>query len=134
MPQFDFTKYSAQIFWFAICFICLYFFLAKIILPRIRAIIEERKSKIDGDLNLAKSFESSIEELREKSEQLLEDAGVKQKAAIDEVVKQSIVKREKALEEFRDKSAKLLEKSKEEIASFVAKSQDKNRKVIEELT
>ncbi len=103
MPQFDFATYSAQIFWLAVCFSCLYFFLSKIILPRIGAIVENRKSIIKNALDSAGSLDGAIEELKEKSEKILKEAGLKQKESLDAAFKDAVLKREKALEESKDK-------------------------------
>lgn len=133
MPQFDFTTYGSQIFWFLFCFACLYFFLSCVIAPRIRDIVGNRKTTIDGDINFAKSLEITIADLKDKSTNLLKDAALKHKAMLDLAVKDSILKREKSLQELKEKSEKIVEKSKEEIADLVKNSQEKNKEAINDL-
>ena len=74
MPQFDFSTYSSQIFWFSICFAILYFFASKIILPRIRDILGDRKVVIDTDISYAKNLEDQIADLQLKSDTLRKSA------------------------------------------------------------
>ena len=44
MPQFDFGTFPSQIFWLIVCFAALYFLLAKTVLPKIGAVLEDRPS------------------------------------------------------------------------------------------
>ena len=45
MPQFDISTYFTQIFWLLTTFVCFWFALDKIIIPRIAENIEARKRK-----------------------------------------------------------------------------------------
>ncbi len=62
MPQLDFALWPPQLIWLAISFIALYLIMAKVALPRISTVIELRRDRIAGDLDLA-------QELKDKSEQ-----------------------------------------------------------------
>jgi F-type H+-transporting ATPase subunit b len=63
MPQFDFTTYSSQIFWFSICFAILYLAVYFIITPRVQEIFDNRKKIIDGDLSSASKINHEIDSL-----------------------------------------------------------------------
>jgi F-type H+-transporting ATPase subunit b len=61
MPQLDFSTYPPQLVWLAISFIALYFLMARVALPRIATVLEERRDRIARDLDEA-------ERSREESE------------------------------------------------------------------
>jgi len=64
MPQLDPATYPTQLFWLAVIFVVLLILMAKLGLPRVRAALETRSAKIDGDLGAAA-------EARGRSEALL---------------------------------------------------------------
>lgn len=133
MPQFDFSTYAGQIFWFSICFLLLYFFMACVILPRIRDIVAERKTVINDDIAATNSFSESADENRNKADSAMNEANAKYKAALDEAAKSAAVKREKSLEEFKENSEKMLKKSQAEIAKMIDGSRERSEKVIEQV-
>jgi len=74
MPQFDFTTYSSQIFWFALCFIALYLSAHFLILPRIRSIISKRHELIANDKNLAEEIIKQCDSINEKGQENFQKA------------------------------------------------------------
>jgi len=62
MPQLDFTTYATQLFWLTITFVSLYLFLARIALPRIGGIIEQRRDRIADDLDEAARFKAQTDD------------------------------------------------------------------------
>jgi len=134
MPQFDFTTYSAQIFWLGICFFALYYSMAKIILPRIRGIIADRKNVISDDNLSTESFNEKSDSIRTKTDEILFAADIKYKAAIDDSVKKASARKEKLVEEFKDTAEKLIEKSQAEIEKMIQNSASQNRSAIDQLT
>ena len=61
MPQLNPKYWISQIFWLVAIFATLYLILSKLILPRISAGLETRKSKILNDLDEAKQFKIESE-------------------------------------------------------------------------
>ena len=53
MPQLDFSTWPNQIFWLLVTLVVIYFVLSKIALPRIGAVLADRKSTITNDLAAA---------------------------------------------------------------------------------
>jgi F-type H+-transporting ATPase subunit b len=55
MPQFDqiLATYASQIFWMLITFALIYFGIAKLMLPKVEATVDERNKKIADDLAAA---------------------------------------------------------------------------------
>ena len=60
MPQLDFSTWPNQIFWLLVTLVVIYFVLSKIALPRIAAVLADRKSTITNDL-------AAAEELKQKA-------------------------------------------------------------------
>ena len=60
MPQLDFSTWPNQIFWLLVTLVVIYFVLSKVALPRIGAVLADRKSTITNDL-------AAAEELRQKA-------------------------------------------------------------------
>ncbi|MEO5804910.1 F0F1 ATP synthase subunit B [Devosia sp.] len=52
-PPFDPATFGSQLLWLAITFGALYILMSRVALPRIGGILEDRKSRIDGDLAAA---------------------------------------------------------------------------------
>lgn len=76
-PPFDTTTFSSQLIWLAICFIGLYLFLSRVILPRIATIIEQRKDRISRDLDEAQRLKDEAEKALVSYEQALAEARTK---------------------------------------------------------
>lgn len=60
MPQLDFTTYGNQIFWLVVALVAIYLLLTRIALPRIGAVLAERKGTVTNDL-------AAAEELKERA-------------------------------------------------------------------
>ena len=133
MPQFDFTTYSAQIFWFSICFFVLYYFMASVILPRIRGIIADRKNVVSDDLLSAESLNEQNDASRTKTDEILREADLKYKTVMDTAVKEAAQRKEKFVEEFKITAENLIEKSKAEIDKMITNSDTQHRSAIEKL-
>lgn len=73
-PPFDSTTYPSQLLWLAITFALLYYLMAKVALPRIAGILEDRRDRIASDLDLADSLKKDSEAALEGYERSLADA------------------------------------------------------------
>ncbi len=74
MPQLDFTTYLPQIFWLLVTFTVLYILMAKVALPRIGEVIEERRDRIAKDLDKAQRLRAETDEAIASYEKALKDA------------------------------------------------------------
>jgi F-type H+-transporting ATPase subunit b len=74
MPQFNPEFYPSQIFWLAISFGLLYLILSRVALPRIGEVIEERRDRIQRDLDSAERLKAETEKALADYEKALSDA------------------------------------------------------------
>jgi F-type H+-transporting ATPase subunit b len=58
MPQLNFATWPNQIFWLVVALVIIYFVLTKIAMPRIAAVLAERKGTIGQDLAAAEELKS----------------------------------------------------------------------------
>ena len=128
MPQLDTEFWVSQIFWLTITFSILFVLLSKLILPKISANLETRKSLILENIGTAeKKREDSVlkikeyNEIIEKSkgeakslvnqvkERLIKDINLK-KEALEKDLSKEIQKAEMEIQEFRDKAPEKINK------------------------
>jgi F-type H+-transporting ATPase subunit b len=133
MPQFDITHYSSQIFWFLLCFLVLYIFTSRIILPRITNILKSRKSVIDAELSSTAELDEKIHQLQIKTDNLRKEAGQKYQSKLEETSKEAAKQRDKMIEEFKEKFEEITKKSRQELKNFVDKSNSESEVVIKNL-
>jgi len=105
MPQFDPSSFASQIFWLIVTFTILYLLMARVALPRIGEVLEERSERISNDLDRA-------EQLRKQS---------------DEVVEQY----EAALAKARSEASAILAQTNQEIAAASAERQTEAQRRID---
>ena len=67
-PQLEVAYYVPQLVWLAISFLLLYLLLSRIALPRIETVLEERKTRISGDLEGAREARLQSEKALERYE------------------------------------------------------------------
>ena len=73
-PPFQTQTFPSQLVWLAISFVLLYVLMAKIALPRIGAIFEERSRRISGDLKAAHDLKEQSDAAHAAYEKALGDA------------------------------------------------------------
>ena len=74
MPQLDFSTFSSQSFWLVVSFGLMWLIMAKMIVPKITDILNQRQRKIDDYLNAAGEFKQAAEAALEKYRQALKKA------------------------------------------------------------
>jgi F-type H+-transporting ATPase subunit b len=102
MPQLDFSTFPSQIFWLAVIFVLLYLLMARVALPRVSAMIDARKARIDGDLERAARMKAEAEAVMAAYERSLADARAQAqatlKAATDRFAAEAAERQRKAAE------------------------------------
>lgn len=74
MPQLDSSSFVSQIFWLTITFLTLWFVMSFFIVPRIGEIIDERRNKIDTDIQKAEKVNQKALHILNRYETMLEKA------------------------------------------------------------
>lgn len=82
MPQLDFGTYAGQIFWLFVSFVVLYLLMARVGLPRMASVLEERRLTIDTDLQGAEDAKREADKVMATYRDALGDADRKAKQAI----------------------------------------------------
>lgn len=77
LPQLDTSTYASQLFWLVLTFVALYMFFARVALPKIGSVIEERRDKIADDLDKASELQKKTEEAISQYEAALAAAKTK---------------------------------------------------------
>ena len=106
MPQLNPEFWISQIFWLTLTFGILYIVLSKLILPKISANLELRKSQIQENIEAA-------EKQRENSESKLKE--------YDEIIQKSKLEAKNIFKETRDKALKDINSKREVLESEIDK-------------
>lgn len=69
MPQLDPSTFPPQLVWLAITFIALYLLMSRVALPRIGAVLDERRERITEDLEKASQLRQEAESILAEYEQ-----------------------------------------------------------------
>ncbi len=104
LPQLNMATWPSQLFWLFVLFGAGYLIMAKIVTPRIGAVLEERRQTVDGDLEKARAASADAAKIRADYESDLEKARIE--AA--EFAKQAAVEATKKAEAADAKIAKKL--------------------------
>lgn len=76
MPQIDFTSFPNQIFWLVITLVLIHLILSRVALPRIGAVLSERRGTITNDIAAAEDLKQQAVDAEEAYNQALADARV----------------------------------------------------------
>ena len=76
-PPFNSETFPSQLLWLAITFAILYYLMAKIALPRIGGILEDRRDRIASDLDMAERLKQESEEAEAAYDKALAEARAK---------------------------------------------------------
>lgn len=134
MPQLDSATWLSQIVWLAITFVVLLILMWGVALPKVRRTLEDRQTKIDGDLREAERLRDEANAALNAYEKALEEARSKAHAIATEmsakVAEEAELKRSKLEAELIAES----EKAENRIASARQAALDSVRDVAAEVT
>src|SRR5690606_13584979 len=97
MPQLDPTYYLSQLFWLAICGGIMYWLMAKVALPRVSKMVDQRDDQVRQDLEAAYKLKQQAEDIKVSYTKALRDADDQAKSLIDGLVKEIKLHQEKEL-------------------------------------
>lgn len=112
MPQLDFTTFPNQIFWLVVALVAIYLILTRVALPRIGAVLAERRGAITNDIARAEALKAQAEEAQAAYDKALADARAEAGRILD-----------KTRAEIQDQLDLALQKADAEIAAKTAESE-----------
>ena len=130
MPQFDYTTYASQIFWFIICFTILYLTIYFVIIPRLSEIINTRTNIISSNTSIAEELQQKIAEISQKSQQLRNEAQNSYQTQINQAIKEINKNRELSLTKTKAEIAILQKQTQQKIQEFLKQSFLQNQQQI----
>jgi F-type H+-transporting ATPase subunit b len=83
-PPFQKETFPSQLLWFAICFLALYLIMSKVALPRVGAILAQRRQRIEDDLKAAQRLRDQSDVELAAYEKALADARARAQAIANE--------------------------------------------------
>lgn len=135
LPQLDFSTFGNQVFWLLVALVAIYFILSRVALPRIAAVLGERRGTITGDLETAEQLKEQAAAAEGAYKKALADAKAEAQrisAETKEAMKEELAKAndeadariaektaagEKKIEEIRDSAAEAVRDVAREVAS-----------------
>jgi F-type H+-transporting ATPase subunit b len=129
MPQLNPEFWISQIFWLTITFGILYFTLAKIILPKISANLESRKSEILENIEAAEKQRKDSEEKINEYDKIINNSKIEAKNYFNqsrEKILKDIAKKKNNLDKEIDKE---IDKAENEIKNLMDKAPEKVNKI-----
>ena len=114
LPQLDISTWPSQLFWLVVLFTAGYILMARFVTPRIGSVLEERRAKLDEDLNKARSASEDAARIRAEYEADLDAA----RSSAAETAKQAAAEATKQAEA---SDAKIAKKLAEKVAKAEAK-------------
>lgn len=113
MPQMVIPDYAPQIVWLVITFLTLYVVMAKVALPRVERVLQERRKRIDANLERAAALKEEADAAIHAYEEALRQAREAAHAALREAAQElaaEAVKRTASFEAILAEKAKAAEK------------------------
>lgn len=105
LPQLDASTFPSQLFWLAVTFAVLYFYFSRKALPEISGVMENRRERIQSDLDTAERLRRDAEKAQDDYESLLTGARAEASALLSKAVTAVKEKAEKNMTALRDKGA-----------------------------
>lgn len=82
MPQFEPSVFLPQLVWLAAIFAVLYFFVVRPTLPKLGRVIDERETRVAGDLDAAEQAKGAADEIRTRYDEGMAEARQVAQAAV----------------------------------------------------
>lgn len=122
MPQLDFGDFAPQLVWLALTFIAMYLLMARVALPRIATVLEERRDRIANDLAQADQLRRETDQAIAAYEKALADAKAKANAIAQETRDKLNDELERERKQLEQQIAEKVEKAEAEIARTKAEA------------
>ena len=129
MPQLNPEFWISQIFWLTLIFGSLYILLSKLILPKISKNLEERKSQIAENIELAEKQRQESDQKIKDYEKIINDTKIEAKNIFNKAREKILRDINKKKENLEKEINKEIEKAENEISNFRKKSPEKINKI-----
>lgn len=116
LPQLDFSTWPTQIFWLIVTFAIGYILMARMVVPNIGAVLEERRERISSDIEQAKAADADAKSMQSKYEAELAEARTKAADAAKQALDEAKAENEKAEAELSAKLAKKIKTAETKLA------------------
>lgn len=133
MPQFDPTTFAPQLFWLAITFVMLYVLMAKVALPRIGEVLDERQRRIDDNLDKAGQLKAEADAAVAAYEKALAESRADAQRVIREAVERLSRQAELRHKELADKLSDQIKAGEARIAAAKEQAMSHVREVAQDV-
>lgn len=133
MPQLDFADYAPQLVWLAITFTVLYLVMARIALPRIASVLDERDRQVETNVERAEKLKAEAEEALATYQQTMAEARAKAQAELRKAAEAVAAETQARESELSAKVAKQSEAAERSIATAKQAAMTDIQKVAAEL-
>ena len=133
LPQLDVSTFPSQIFWLLVTFGLLYLLMARVVIPRIAEVLEERQERIADDLDAAERQKQEAEAIREEYEKALAGARSEAQASTKKVADEIAAANAKAEADAGRKVAEQVQAAESRITAARAEALDNVRGVASEV-
>jgi F-type H+-transporting ATPase subunit b len=89
LPQLDTSTFAPQVFWALVLFGVLYWLMSRVALPKVGDVLEERRNRVDGDLERAEQIRAETDGIIAAYEATLTTARAKAGAILTEAAQES---------------------------------------------
>jgi F-type H+-transporting ATPase subunit b len=138
-PPFNTETFTAQLVWLVLIFTLLYLLMSRVVLPRIGEVIDERRERIQRDLDSAERLKSETDKALGDYEKALSDArgnagviaretrdkldekAAQRQAEVDQQINTRIAEAEQRIDATRTKALASVEEIATEVAGAVVK-------------
>jgi len=115
-PPFDKTTFPSQLLWLSVIFVLLYVLMARVALPRIASILQDRRKHVDDNLAEAQRFKEQSDAVIAAREQALADARAHAQTIINTKLQQHAAEAKESRTRFEEQLRKRLATAEQSIA------------------
>jgi len=115
-PPFDKTTFPSQLLWLSVIFVLLYVLMARVALPRIASILQDRRKHVDDNLAEAQRFKEQSDAVIAAREQALADARAHAQTIINTKLQQHAAEAKESRTRLEEQLRKRLATAEQSIA------------------
>ncbi|MGV3279175.1 hypothetical protein ACFX5K_05995 [Rickettsiales bacterium LUAb2] len=118
LPQFNYSRFPEQVFWFLLIFCILYIILVKFVIPTIRNIKHSRERFIDENLFYYNKNNSEVNKLSKQISEAFKKANIDSKEYLNNLVKELSQKEQERLNTIKNSNNKVKQELLSEIKLY----------------